>query len=354
MGVAPVTRFEQEAQRDQVDLELERLTTELHSTVRPAGLIGQSDGMRTIQALIGKATDHSFPVVIFGKTGTGKEVTARCIHDSGPRKGRPFVAVDCTSLTPTLIESELFGHVRGAFTGADTDKKGLIEAAQDGTLFLDEIGDFPKELQAKLLRVVQEREVRPVGSTQTRPVNARMIAATNCDLQTAIKKGTFREDLYYRLNVFPIELPPLQDRRMDIPLLVAAFLEKHKGLRPITGIAEDFWQAVLSYDWPGNVRELENFVQRCIALGNGPMLHNENISHILQLAGEKCVPEDKILRLDLLERRTIIRVMQDTNGDKRIAARILGIGRTTLYRKLKEYGFKPELPAQIISEIYRE
>jgi transcriptional regulator with GAF, ATPase, and Fis domain len=183
--------------------------------------------MRTIHNLIGTARDHTFPVLILGETGTGKELVAWCIHNSGSRKHAAFVVVDCSSLTPTLIESELFGHMRGAFTGADTNKKGLVEAVDAGTLFLDEIGELPRELQGKLLCVTQEHEVRPVGSTDSKQVNARFIAATHRDLNHAVDEGEFRRDLYYGLNVSPIGIPPLRERKVDIPLLVTAFLKKH-------------------------------------------------------------------------------------------------------------------------------
>jgi two-component system response regulator HydG len=299
--------------------------------------------MQTIHNLIGKATDHTLPVIILGETGTGKELVVRCIHDSGPRKRAPFVAVDCSSLSPTLIESELFGHIRGAFTGADTNKKGLVEAANEGTLFLDEIGELPRELQAKLLRVIQEHEIRPLGSPETKPTSARFIAATNRDLKRAVEEGTFRRDLYYRLNVFPIEMPPLRERKMDIPLLVAAFLAKHADpARPIDSICQDFWRSVMSFDWPGNVRELENFVARCIAVGSGPVLRDEDGCLMPGWAGENILAaKEDTRRLDAMERHTIVKVLKETKGDKIAAARILGIGKTTIYRKLREYGLGP-------------
>ena len=299
--------------------------------------------MQTIHNLIGKATDHTFPVIILGETGTGKELVARCIHNSGPRNRAPFVAVECSSLTPPLIESELFGHIRGAFTGADTNKKGLVEAANEGTLFLDEIGELPRELQAKLLRVIQEREIRPLGSPEAKPTNARFIAATNRDLKRAVEEETFRRDLYYRLNVFPIEMPPLRERKMDIPLLVAAFLAKHADpARLIDGICQDFWRSVMSFDWPGNVRELENFVARCIALGSGPTLWDEDGCLIPGETGDNILAEkEDTQRLDAMERYTIVKVLKETKGDKIAAARILGIGKTTIYRKLREYGQNP-------------
>jgi len=322
-----------------LNLEVHALRSQLESTVSAGGLIGASSRMGTIHNLIGRARDHTFPVIILGETGTGKELVARCIHNSGSRKHCAFVAVDCSSLTPTLIESELFGHVRGAFTGADTNKKGLVEAAATGTLFLDEIGELPRELQAKLLRVIQEHEVRPVGSTDAKPVNARFIAATHRDLKHDAEKGAFRRDLYYRLNVFPIEMPPLRERKVDIPLLVAAFLTKHAdSMRPIETICQDFWRSVMSHDWPGNVRELENFVARCIALGSGPTLRDEDGSLIPGEIGNNTLAETDTHRLDAMERDTIVKVLKETKGNKIAAARILGIGKTTIYRKLRQYG----------------
>ena len=325
-----------------LSLELHELRSQLESTVSPGGLIGVSLRMRTIHDLISKARNHTFPVLILGETGTGKELVARCIHNSGSRKHAAFVVVDCSSLTPTLIESELFGHIRGAFTGADTNKKGLIEAADTGTLFLDEIGELPRELQAKLLRVIQEREVRPVGSTDAKPVNARFIAATHRDLKHAVDEGTFRRDLYYRLNVIPIEMPPLRERTVDIPLLVTAFLTKHAdSMRPIESICQDFWQSVMSRDWPGNVRELENFVARCIALGSGPTLRDEDGCLLTGEIGNNVLVEKDTHRLDAMERYTIVKVLEETKGDKIAAARILGIGKTTIYRKLRQYSENP-------------
>src|SRR6266446_5252107 len=327
---------------ERLHLELHALRSQLESTVSPGGLIGVSLRMRTIHNLIGKAGDHTFSVIILGETGTGKELVARCIHNSGSRKHSPFVAVDCSSLTPALIESELFGHVRGAFTGADTNKKGLVEAADTGTLFLDEIGELPRELQAKLLRVIQEHEVRPVGSTDAKLVNARFIAATHRDLNHAVEEGAFRGDLYYRLNVFPIKMPPLRERKEDIPLLVTAFLTKHAdSMRPIETICQDFWRSVMSRDWPGNVRELENFVARSIALGSGQTLRDEDGCLIPEDIGNNTLAETDTHRLDSIERYTIVKALKETKGDKIAAARILGIGKTTIYRKLRQYSQNP-------------
>jgi transcriptional regulator with PAS, ATPase and Fis domain len=324
------------------DLELHALRSQLESAIKPGGLISASLPMQKVHDLIRKAADHSFPVIILGETGTGKELVAQCIHNSGSRKHSAFVAVDCTSLTPSLIESELFGHVRGAFTGADTNRKGLVEAADTGTLFLDEIGELPRELQAKLLRVIQEHEVRPLGSTDAKPVNARFVAATHRDLKHAVDDGTFRRDLYYRLNVFPIEMPPLRERKVDIPLLVTAFLIKHADpMRPIETICQDFWRSVMLRDWPGNVRELENFVARCIALGSGPTLRDEDGCLVPEEIGNNTLADTDTHRLDSIERYTIVKALKETKGDKIAAARILGIGKTTIYRKLRQYSQNP-------------
>jgi len=324
-------------------LDLQSLRTRLESSVSPGGLIGVSPAMRTIHDLIGKATHRPFPVMIVGETGTGKELVARCIHNSGSRQRAPFIAVDCSSLSPTLIESELFGHLRGAFTGADGASRGLVQAADTGTLFLDEIGELPIELQAKLLRVVQEREVRPVGSAIARAVDVRFIAAANRDLRDAVDKGSFRRDLFYRLNVIPIEMPPLRERKVDLPLLVVAFLAKHADpARPIESVSDDFWRFVESFSWPGNVRELENFVVRCLALGSGPVLRNEDgCGPFSEKIAGYCSLKDA-QSLAALERSAILRALEATKGDKIAAANILGIGKTTLYRKLKEYRQSPD------------
>jgi two-component system response regulator HydG len=247
--------------------------------------------------------------------------------------------VDCSALVPTLIESELFGYVKGAFTGAVQAKQGLLEAAQGGTLFLDEIGDMPVDLQAKLLRALQEREIKPVGSTERRRINVRIIAATNRDLESAIRTGAFRQDLYFRLNVVQLKLPPLRDRKSDIPILVTAFLEKFSDSQaPVRTISEEAMRRLIAYDWPGNVRELENAIERAVALGSGPILHVADLPPSLQYpTSERAPDKDEILPLEELERRAILRTLRETSGDKLAAARMLGIGKTTLYRKLKQY-----------------
>lgn len=327
----------------EIDQENHLLREQLRSRPGFGGFIGVSTGMQRVYKLIQKVAQHAYPVLILGESGTGKELVARSIHFSGPRRNKPFAPVDCSSLVPTLIESELFGYVKGAFTGAQHSKQGLLEAAGDGTLFLDEIGDLPIDLQAKLLRALQEREVKPIGSNERISIRARVIAATNRDLDAAIRTGTFRQDLYFRLNVVQIKLPPLRDRKADIPLLVTAFLEKFcDPARPIHTISEDAMHRIMAYDWPGNIRELENAIERAVALGSGPILHVGDLPSNLQYtSAEKLSESDEVVPLEALERRAILRALRETSGDKLAAARMLGIGKTTLYRKLKQYEAGP-------------
>jgi len=302
-------------------------------------LIGVSPKMQRVYRLIEKIAQHTYPVLILGESGTGKELVARSIHYSGPRRTQPFVPVDCSSLVPTLIESELFGYVKGAFTGAQHSKQGLLEAAGEGSLFLDEIGDLPVDLQAKLLRALQEHEIKPVGSTERVGIRARVIAATNRDLESAIRSGSFRQDLYFRLNVVQVKLPPLRERKSDIPFLVNSFLEKFcDASRPVRNISEDAMRRMMAYDWPGNIRELENAIERAVALGSGPILHAGDLPSNLQFSPSEKMPDaDELVPLEVLERRAIFRALRETGGDKLAAARLLGIGKTTLYRKLKQY-----------------
>jgi DNA-binding NtrC family response regulator len=327
-----------------VDLLQENRLLREQLRTRPGfgGLIGVSEKMQRVYKIIEKVSLHQYPVLILGESGTGKELVARSIHFLGSRKDRPFIPVDCSSLVPTLIESELFGYVKGAFTGAMQAKQGLIEAAHGGTLFLDEIGDMPIDMQAKLLRALQEHEVKPVGSTERRHFNVRIIAATNRDLESAIKTGGFRQDLYFRLNVVQVKLPPLRDRKSDLPLLVASFLEKFAGAQgDVRTLSEDAMRRLIAYDWPGNVRELENVIERAVALGSGPVVSTADLPSTLQYPTSDRTPEkDEVLPLEELERRAILRTLRETSGDKLAAARILGIGKTTLYRKLKQYNME--------------
>ena len=306
-------------------------------------LSGTAPSMQKLFKTIVKVSQSHYPVLIAGESGTGKELVARAIHRSGPLREQPFLPVDCSALVPTLIESELFGYVRGAFTGALRTKQGLLEAAQGGTVFLDEIAELPVDLQAKLLRALQEREVKPVGSTRPVKFSARIIAATNRDLELAIQQGAFRKDLYFRVNVVTLRLPPLRERKSDIPLLANHFLDKFsRGQRRRPMLAEEALNCLLAYDWPGNVRELENCIERAVALGSGPVLHvgdlPTNLQHPQRAAPATAVGGEPVIPLRELERQTILRAVAEARGDKLLAARMLGIGKTTLYRKLKEYG----------------
>jgi two-component system response regulator HydG len=332
-------RLERVARDLDLDRENRLLREQLRSKPGFGGMIGVAAKMQRVYKMIEKVSQHEYPVLILGESGTGKELVAKSIHYSGPRKERPFAPVDCSSLVPTLIESELFGYVKGAFTGAMQSKQGLLEAAQGGTLFLDEIGDMPVDLQAKLLRALQEREVKPVGSTERRRINIRIIAATNRDLESAIRTGAFRQDLYFRLNVVQIKLPALRERKSDIQLLVTSFLDKFSDPQgsPRT-ISEDAMRRLLAYDWPGNVRELENAIERAVAMGTGPIVHVGDLpSNLHYPSSERTPDKDELLPMEELERRAILRTLRETGGDKLAAARVLGIGKTTLYRKLKQY-----------------
>jgi len=323
----------------EVDQENRLLREQLRTRPGFAGLIGLSQKMQRVYRLIEKVSQHNYPVLILGESGTGKELVARSIHFSGQRRNRPFVPVDCSALVPTLIESELFGYIKGAFTGAVHSKQGLMEVAGNGTLFLDEIGDLPVDLQAKLLRALQEKEVRPVGSTDRVSIEMRVIAATNRDLDAAVRQGQFRQDLFFRLNVVQIKMPPLRERKGDIPLLVNSFLEKFSDENGDSRkISEDAMARLIAYDWPGNVRELENAIERAVALGSGPILHAGDLPTNLQHGAPELMHQaDELLPLDELERLAILRALREAGGDKLAAARLLGIGKTTLYRKLKQY-----------------
>ena len=305
-----------------------------------SNIVGRSPEMEKLYRIIAKAGQSTHPVLILGESGTGKEMVAKAIHISGPLRNKPFIPVDCGSLVPTLIESELFGHVRGAFTGATGPKEGLLAMADGGTVFLDEIGELPIDLQAKLLRAIQEREIRPVGSTKQVPINVRILGATIRDLEQAVTEGTFRRDLFFRLNVLTLRIPPLRERRQDIPLLVAHFLERigrDSGMEKT--ISDDALKILLSYDWPGNVRELENALERACVISSAAELQGRDLPSHLTGAPRSltAAPSNEIVPIAELERQTILNALAQTNGDKMLVARLLGIGKTTLYRKLKEY-----------------
>ncbi len=303
-------------------------------------IVGRAPEMDKLYRLIVKAAHSVHPVLILGESGTGKEMVAHAIHDAGPLRDKPFIPVDCGALVPTLIESELFGYIKGAFTGAAQSKDGLLAIADGGTVFLDEVGELPVDLQAKLLRTLQEKEIRPLGSTKRIPINVRILAATNRDLEQAVAKGSFRQDLYFRLNVLSLRIPPLRERREDIPLLATSFLERlplPSGRIP--EITDDAVESLIAYDWPGNVRELENCIERCCAMTSGPVIHKLDLPSCI--TGDSpltaAARDPRIVPMAELERQTILSTVAQLNGDKLMAAKLLGIGKTTLYRKLKEY-----------------
>jgi len=306
-------------------------------------IIGRSPEMEKLYRIVAKAAHSTHPVLILGESGTGKELVARSIHFSGPLRDKPFIPVDCGSLVSTLIESELFGHTKGAFTGDHTAKDGLLTIAEGGTVFLDEVGELPIDLQAKLLRAIQEKEIRPVGSTQQIPINVRILAATHRDLEEGVAQGTFRRDLYYRLNVLSLRIPSLRERRQDIPILASHFLERQSmASGQERTLSDDALKVMLAYDWPGNVRELENCLERACAFTTGPTIHVGDLPPaISQLQGSVAPATghgmNNIMPMSEMERQTILNAIAQLNGDKLKAARVLGIGKTTLYRKLKEY-----------------
>jgi len=322
-------------------IERRRLAERIKSEKGFGKIIGRAPEMDRLYRIIGKAAHSAHPELILGESGTGKEMVARAIHYSGPFRDKPFVPVDCGSLVPTLIESELFGYVKGAFTGAMQSKPGLLAIAEGGTVFLDEVGELPLDLQAKLLRALQEKEIRPVGSTKQVPINIRILAATNRDLEQAVSQGLFRRDLYFRLNVLSVRIPPLRERREDIVLLTASFLERLLRSSGRTHrLSNEAMNALLAYDWPGNVRELENCIERCCAMNSGPTIHTPDLPSSITGAGARFSErpsETKIMRIADLERQAIVGAIEKLSGDKLLAAKLLGIGKTTLYRKLKEY-----------------
>jgi two-component system, NtrC family, response regulator AtoC len=318
--------------RQRIDTE-----TDLH------GIVGASAKIQDVLRMVSRLKDTRTPVLIAGESGTGKELVARAIHFRGAFAKSPFVAVDCGSLVPTLIESELFGYEKGAFTGALRSKTGLFQAASGGTIFLDEIGELPLEMQAKLLRVLQEKEIRPVGSNQKIKVDVRVIAASNRDLEAEYRQGTFRKDLYFRLNVVTVHLPALRERRSDVPMLVHWFLERYAAGCSIQ-VTNSAMKCLLQYDWPGNVRELENCVERAVALGDRRTIDVSDLPPTIASASSTIdfpmpAAQSSASSTDLedIERATIQRVFEQVNGDKVLAGKMLGISRATLYRKLKRY-----------------
>jgi DNA-binding NtrC family response regulator len=321
--------------------ENENLRAQLRERYGLPGLIAQSPAMKAVLDLVERVAPTDATVLIQGESGTGKEVIAKAVHHAGARAARPFVAVNCGAVPETLLESELFGYMRGAFTGATVNKLGLFEEAAGGTLFLDEIAEMPAALQVKLLRALQSGEVRRLGATQAATIDVRVLAATHGDLPTLISQGTFREDLFYRLNVIQVVLPPLRDRREDIPALAEHFLARSAGkLGRALRLSASTLERLLRYPWPGNVRELENAIERAAILARGDAVEPDDLPpHVsagLQLGPSPALPRQ--VTLAEAERAHILQTLERFGRNHSGAAEALGIGRTTLWRKLKEYG----------------
>jgi two-component system, NtrC family, response regulator HydG len=338
--------IERGLERRRITRENKLLRQEVRQNWKLDNIIGKSPPMRAIFDLVHRVANSTANVLITGESGSGKEMIARAIHGSGPGASKPFVAINCTAIPEGLLESELFGHAKGSFTGASAKKRGLFEEADGGTLFLDEIGDMSPTLQAKLLRVLQEKKIRPVGDTQMIDIDVRIVAATHKDLKEAIRDGRFREDLFYRLSVIPLAMPALREREEDIPLLAEHFLRKYAAAngRVIKGFTKDAMARLMRLRWDGNVRELENFVERVVVLAAGPWIDAAEVQ------GPEVEGVDKLFRASIrdfptiaqLEERYIRVILDKTGGHKEKAAQILGINRRTLYRKEREYGWVAE------------
>jgi len=353
--------LERAAERRAINEQARLLRERLSSTGGMGNLIGLSPAMEKLYRILSKVTATNHPVLILGESGTGKELIARTIHNHGPNADKPFIPVDCGSLVPSLIESELFGYVKGAFNGANRSRTGLLASAEGGTVFLDEIGEIPLDLQARLLRALQERQIRPLGTNQTVPINARILAATNRDLAAMVESGRFRKDLYFRLNVVNLRIPPLRERKADIPLLAAHVLDKVRRENGLSySFSDDALQLMMDYDWPSNVRELEHAIERACALSSGPVLHTSDFPTQLHdhqthyqidqmealrassVTATHASSEPAVVSIAEMEKNAILSTIRQLRGDKLMAARLLGIGKTTLYRKLKEYGLGEE------------
>ena len=343
---------ERAVERRRLRQEARDLRRALQGIHRIDDLVARSPAMAPVLALVARAAHSDATVLVTGESGTGKEVVARAIHHTGDRRERPFVAVNCGAIPEALIESELFGHLRGSFTGATADRRGLFEEADGGTIFLDEIADLPLALQVKLNRVLQERRVRRVGAGDERPIDVRVIAATNVDLRARVAAGAFRDDLFYRLNVLALALPPLRDRREDIPTLAAFLLERHRRHGLPEGFTADALSALVRYRWPGNVRELENAIERAIAVTDGARIELEALPEEVAATLRPRVTQGTETRLsyrevvdlarDRASREYLIALMRELGGNVTEAARRAGMERESLHRLLKRYGVRSE------------
>jgi DNA-binding NtrC family response regulator len=339
------------AERRKLIFETEHLRRRLEARGLSERIIGKSKGMQRIMEIISKVAPTESTVLITGESGTGKELVAQAIHQLSPRKEKEFVAVDCNALVESLLESELFGHVKGSFTGAVSTKHGLLELANGGTFFFDEVGNLTLNTQSKLLRVIQERELKPVGGNQRVRVDVRIIAATNQNLMEAIAGKTFREDLFYRLSVVPIHLPPLRERKEDLPLLVQHFIQRYnrKRKKPIDGITPAAMELLMKHNWPGNVRELENTIERAMILEDGKTMTPQSLPWLFpaEPPDKSIAISKKLISLEEVERAHIAFVLTQTAGHKSRAAKILGIDRKTLYHKVTKYRLNSFGPFEI-------
>jgi len=332
-------------ERKELLTEVEQLQDKLKEKYKFENIVGSSNEMLDVLSMVSKVAHTDSTILISGESGTGKELIAKAIHVNSRRKNRSFITINCGALPENLQESELFGHVRGAFTGAIRDKRGLFQEANGGTLFLDEVGETAFSAQVKLLRFLQDGEIRRVGENEPIYVDVRLLAATNQDLEKSIEEGRFREDLYYRLNVIPIHMPALRKRRDDIPLLVNCFLEKYatRAKKKVTSVSPDAMQILSGYDWPGNVRELENVIERAIILTNKNVVMPEDLPSSIQgtLRKTRGAEEDMSEKtLEELEKHHIIGTLEKYGWNQKKASEILGISTTTLWRKLKSYGIE--------------
>ncbi len=360
------TTLDRAAQRRAYDVDARLLRERLRASTGLGNLIGNSPAMEKLYRILSKVASTVHPVLIIGESGTGKELVAQSIHTNGPNSSRPFIPVDCGSLLPSMIESELFGHVKGGVNGAARAKTGLLSSAEGATIYLDEIAELPLDLQNRLLRALQEKQVRPIGATQPVPLTARVLASSTRDLPALVESGRFRKDLYFRLNVVNLRIPPLRERKDDIPLLAAHILERlrNEDALPYT-FADDAISLLMDYHWPGNVRELEHSIECACALSSGPVLHlgdfptqmqdfqfhtQQSLQHEASSQATSDGLRNPTASADIgvvhsiadLEKQAILSTIAHLNGDKLTAARLLGIGKTTLYRKLKEYGINDD------------
>ncbi len=327
------------------EIQIETFRRELQAEDRFYGMIGVSPAIQRVFELIANAAESDAPVIIYGESGTGKELVASALHQAGPRRDRPFIKVNCSALSESLLESELFGHVKGAFTGAIRDRQGRFEAASGGTIFLDEIGDMPPTIQVKLLRVLEEKVVERVGDNRPIPVDIRILSATNRNLRTLVSEGRFREDLFYRINVIPIHVPPLRERSGDIPILAESFFRriKLKNNRQIEGISKETLDLLMQYPWPGNIRELKSAMEYAFVACREKMIRPEHLPGEL-LKRAPASPPSRTPRgnLEEMKRRRLIEALTEARGNQSKAARLLGLSRTSVWSQLKRFGIDPK------------